>query len=312
MMLTQFDSSWHPSRERVEAWRHAVGHYFYTGTRVPHGSERFQAQLAAKSVGGITILETHLSSMNTRCDIRHLPQNDRNLFFVSLMLAGRATLRSHWGDLVQDSGEIVTWGVNTSHHWESEGPIHSLCFKVPSTLLSDADRKLMTQPNKLQSRMPVHSLIGSMMRSISEVSWRSDSTIAHRLRVAFLYTLLSGLEVSQAGLERREDDLLRAAHQYILSRLGDQDLTATLVARALNVSVRTLQRMFAANGTTVVTWIIRQRLEHSRHLLSAGACRGISDVALMCGFKSFSHFSRAFKAAYGVSPVKMTHGALGQ
>jgi AraC-like DNA-binding protein len=49
-------------------------------------------------------------------------------------------------------------------------------------------------------------------------------------------------------------------------------------------------------------WLLQKRLEYSAVLLK-NPTLNVSQVALDCGFEDFSHFSRAFKQKFGVSPV---------
>ena len=49
-------------------------------------------------------------------------------------------------------------------------------------------------------------------------------------------------------------------------------------------------------------WLLQKRLEYSAVLLKNPA-RNVSQVALDCGFEDLSHFSRAFKDKFGVSPA---------
>jgi len=54
-------------------------------------------------------------------------------------------------------------------------------------------------------------------------------------------------------------------------------------------------------GMTPHAWLLRLRLEHACALLSRGA-QSIADVAQGVGFYDQSHFNRAFRQAFGVSP----------
>jgi AraC-like DNA-binding protein len=55
--------------------------------------------------------------------------------------------------------------------------------------------------------------------------------------------------------------------------------------------------------TTPGKWLIRRRLEYGRNLL-AGSRKNISEIVEECGFESPTHFSRAFKSAFGVQPLQ--------
>jgi AraC-like DNA-binding protein len=57
-------------------------------------------------------------------------------------------------------------------------------------------------------------------------------------------------------------------------------------------------------------WLLQKRLEYSAVLLKNPALN-VSEVALDCGFEDLSHFSRAFKEKFGISPAnyrKETYG----
>jgi AraC-like DNA-binding protein len=49
-------------------------------------------------------------------------------------------------------------------------------------------------------------------------------------------------------------------------------------------------------------WLLQKRLDYSAVLLKNPALN-VSQVALDCGFEDLSHFSRAFKEKFGVSPA---------
>lgn len=73
------------------------------------------------------------------------------------------------------------------------------------------------------------------------------------------------------------------------------------VARALNVSVRTLQRKLVASGTTFrkVSDTVRRRLAEG---YLADPAVSIAEVAFMLGFSDQSSFNRAFRRWTGESP----------
>ncbi len=97
---------------------------------------------------------------------------------------------------------------------------------------------------------------------------------------------------------------LARVKDHVLRHLGDQDLSPERIAAAHHVSVRHLHKLFRFEGVTVTRWIQRQRLDMCRRDLGRPAAgrATVAAVAARWGFASASHFSRAFRAAYGVSP----------
>lgn len=101
----------------------------------------------------------------------------------------------------------------------------------------------------------------------------------------------------------------KAAHmhkicQTIETMLGDPDLTAQKVADSNGVSLRYLQKLFAGSGLTFVNYLRTRRLERCRADIASPlyAHQSITQICFRWGFNSSSHFSRAFRDQYGVSP----------
>ncbi|MGW4380998.1 AraC-like ligand-binding domain-containing protein [Kitasatospora sp. NPDC004531] len=101
---------------------------------------------------------------------------------------------------------------------------------------------------------------------------------------------------SAASLERIKDHILR--------NLRDPGLTPSAIAAANHVSVRFLHKLFQQEGTTVGAWIRSRRLERCGRDLRRPTTEqlGVAGVARRWGFVNSSHFSRAFREAYGMTP----------
>ncbi|MFB7673070.1 helix-turn-helix domain-containing protein [Kitasatospora purpeofusca] len=99
--------------------------------------------------------------------------------------------------------------------------------------------------------------------------------------------------------------------EYILRRLGDPALTPEGIAAAHHFSVRYLHKLYQYEGVTVGRWIQRRRLEMCRRELARPSARPatVAGVAKRWGFVSTSHFSRVFRAAYGVTPREWQAGS---
>jgi AraC-like DNA-binding protein len=88
-------------------------------------------------------------------------------------------------------------------------------------------------------------------------------------------------------------------------QLTDPELDVDAIARACGMSVRSVHRAFAAHPAgTVSAYVWQRRLNRcAADLRDAGqAHRPITDICMSWGFNSTSHFSRLFKAEFGVSP----------
>jgi transcriptional regulator GlxA family with amidase domain len=100
----------------------------------------------------------------------------------------------------------------------------------------------------------------------------------------------------------------------VLSRMEeavDIPIPRKELARAAGISARQLDRLFHLNvGQGVARYYHELRL-HRAHKLLMQTELSVIDVAVACGFVSASHFSRSYKAFFGVSPRLGRKGAKG-
>jgi AraC-like DNA-binding protein len=103
---------------------------------------------------------------------------------------------------------------------------------------------------------------------------------------------------------REQSELVHRVRAYVDTRLWDRSLTPATVAEAQHISVRYLHKLFEGQGSTIGRWIQHRRLEEARRELAAPESAGltVSAVARRWGFANATHFSRSFRAAYGMSP----------
>ncbi|MET8700138.1 helix-turn-helix domain-containing protein [Kitasatospora sp. NPDC004723] len=98
--------------------------------------------------------------------------------------------------------------------------------------------------------------------------------------------------------------ILARIRDHIEENLADPELSPASIARSQHISVRYLHKLFQQDGTTVGQWVRGRRLEACRRDLERPTRRqsSVAAVAHRWGFVSHSHFSRAFREAYGVPP----------
>jgi AraC-like DNA-binding protein len=96
--------------------------------------------------------------------------------------------------------------------------------------------------------------------------------------------------------------LVRAAEDLAEQLLEDPDLSPELIAAALHVSLRTLQRSFATTTESLSAYIRRRRLAEASRMLLVARPPSISEVASRWHFSDSSHFVRTFKQQHGCTP----------
>nr|WP_241188096.1 GlxA family transcriptional regulator [Pseudohalocynthiibacter aestuariivivens] len=114
-----------------------------------------------------------------------------------------------------------------------------------------------------------------------------------------------GFLANQLGIRHR--NLVLAID--IMQSNTEDPLPPAEVARAAGTSTRQLERHFSRYlGTSPNRYYLQLRLEKARSLL-AQTDLPLTEISLLCGFKAPSHFSKAYRKAYGVPPSRDTGGA---
>jgi len=129
----------------------------------------------------------------------------------------------------------------------------------------------------------------------------------HDLLVLCLDTHADSREMAQAGGLRAAR--LERAKAIIRRNIAEPELSADFVARALNMSPRSLQRLFESADISFSGYVTLERvaLAHTQLTDAANKDRSIADIALDCGFGDVSYFNRKFREQYDKSPSAVRH-----
>jgi AraC-like DNA-binding protein len=100
---------------------------------------------------------------------------------------------------------------------------------------------------------------------------------------------------------------LRAAKSIARRNLANPSLSASFIAGHLNISPRSLQRLFEADGTTFTGFVTAERIAKAHAALndSEKFDLSVAEIALESGFGDISYFNRKFKVRYGASPSEV-------
>jgi AraC-like DNA-binding protein len=92
-----------------------------------------------------------------------------------------------------------------------------------------------------------------------------------------------------------------AVLDQIARRFHDPGLSVTVVANALRISPRYVQRLLETAGTSFTAQVTELRLQQALKLLLESELR-ITDVAMEAGFSDVSYFNRLFRSRFGSTP----------
>jgi AraC-like DNA-binding protein len=123
-----------------------------------------------------------------------------------------------------------------------------------------------------------------------------------------VYDLLGALFAPShpSPVSRHADKLFARIRGVVKDGFADPDFGPREVAAVAGISLRYLQKLFTAHGSTCCELIYSLRLDHAAHLVHRrallGASQPLSDIAYACGFRDYAHFARKFRQRFGCAP----------
>jgi AraC-like DNA-binding protein len=307
-MIEQFDTSAVNARERL-AYYHDVICRLYCHVDLPAFSDsgdHFRARVTQKPIASLgvgDIAAPGLQYTRTSIDLSRTPSDE---FLASLLVEGSASLEQSGRQTTQKVGDIVLYDTARAFKYSFSSDYRIVLLKIPRKQmlcrLSDAERLTAIA---LDGKSAMGALAGAVIQGAANVNADLEPCAASKLAASVIDIFAASIETEFRGVKgmpERHGDILERAKNYIQANLGDSELDVEMVSNAIGVSRRTLNRIFAAHGTTAARWLWQKRLEASHTTLTEGRSQHIADVAIACGFSDFSHFSRAFKKTYGIAP----------
>lgn len=97
---------------------------------------------------------------------------------------------------------------------------------------------------------------------------------------------------------------LRRVREFVEAHLADKIVLEDLSLLLGLDRFRFLKLFRRSTGMTPHAWLLRMRLEKAVALINADRTMPITNIAHDVGFFDQSHFTRAFRKAYGVSPSR--------
>jgi AraC-like DNA-binding protein len=311
---TAFSTSEVVPAKRLAYWREMILDAFVPLDVAPldssGGQRDFSGSVSTREIGGLRIARVTASPMAATRSTRHIATSTEDDYFVALHLRGIARATQDGRGLALHPGDIALFDSTRPYliEFQHTGAFEHLIFRVPRAQL---DARCAGLERATAVRVPFDSGEGTLtapyLRSLASLKSVAGNESAERLAESgldLLATAIAAASCLTTDPESRERARFNELQRYVLSRLGDPQLSPSSVASAQFMSVRQLHRLFANGETTFGSFVRGERLRRcARDLSDPRLARlPVADIAAQWGYRNPAHFTRAFTAQFGVGP----------
>ena len=203
--------------------------------------------------------------------------------------------------IITDSSQISAW--------DFKSRFGQLTLRIPYSRIAE---HLLTPSDLVGRYLPAENTLNSLavdfIKSVAKKNAQltaTESSLAIRHILQLIASAATAFKPFEAPTYLRvKESLLKQVKEYIDTNLYKSSLGPKDIAEAMNISVRQLHNLFTNEAESVLNFIYRRRLELCCEFLvcQSHMRTSITQIAFLCGFENASHFSRRFKAYFGMSP----------
>jgi len=296
----------YPVRAQYEAWRRALNLSHLEWELDPASEPAFGARVRQRTLDDVRVVDCRCDPCLGRRGRMQTGRGNDAYFGILFELEGREVIRQDGNEAILRAGDFVMWDSEREMEFKVLDPLHKLTLLIPKprmkAFLGDGERYAGLV---VSGSARVDGLASEALRRLARDFVGMDEGAATTV-IDPVLSLLSATLMSRRPVPKVSAghlDSFRTFCRYIEQNLGDESLSPSRVAAAHRTSLRYLHLVFAEQGASVAQWMRQRRLSHCHRELSQ-VRRGetITEVAFRWGFNDMAHFSRTFKAQYGVSP----------
>jgi AraC-like DNA-binding protein len=304
---TSFNFSNLDIKERYDIWRESIAVIFEFDSKSKIPPEVFNAELTTRHFSSILLNTTKTQGQYFNRSQKLIAQDGMDHCWLQMLVKGSTSI------------QIGSKGANLKLY---EGDIFLIDFSQPFHLLTSnfEDINLIIPRDVIKKHLPniekyhgailpastgFAKILGSHLTMLKQLA--HTITTAEAGIIAEGVAHLAGFYFSQKFIPKDDYSIHIATQEgircYILSNLGNPNLSPLTIAQHFKMSRAYLYRMFPEKG--ISAYIHEQRLKKAyRELSRNGSARSISEIAFDLGFNSESHFSRSFRKLFQLSPTE--------
>jgi AraC-like DNA-binding protein len=291
-------------KDRVSYWVDAVCDTFVHLDCTLGSDASFFGEIRDASVGALRIGTVTSTAQSVSRSPRQIARAPAELCFLVIQERGRGYVSQDGREAELRPGDLAFFDSTRPHTLTFDGNFsqHVLHMCRPS-LMQCLGRSEPFTAMRIDGRTGIGGLLSPFLRELPRVLPRFPAGIHERVSENLLNLAATALLSIGNTTPTSAAQTLARVKLWIEAHLGER-LSSERIAAGCKISVRHLNRLFSAEGTSLMAHVWERRLMRCHRDLTSPAMRGrsITEIAFAAGFLDLSHFSRAYRARYGCTP----------
>lgn len=297
-------------RERFSYWHEVACETLVPHEATPNDEASFAAMLCAGRIGDLELISFENTAMSVARTRLNCSRHDNDDLFFCQQLSGNLEIRQAGRAAVLAKGDMVLIDPLLPYSGNFGSGSKLLVLKLGREDLrarigsTDAFLGLSSSAGSGGSEEQLAEFMATLPRWAGNISASTGEIMQ-----TFCLDLVANAVGNFAGSNRANVSATRASTLMAVRmaterRLRDPELTPAKIAASLGITVRYANLLLSAEGTSLSRLVLSRRLERCRSALDdpSQASRTLSEIAYGWGFSDMTHFSRTFKAAFGMVP----------
>ena len=279
-------------------------------------SDAFLGHLGAATAGDLHLLSLDATAHSVHRTPSRIERSREDYLKFTLVERGTAMIVQDGRDTMLAAGDMAIYDTSRPYSLLFDEDVHLSILMFPRTLLHvPAEVISRTTAMRLAGASGVGAMVRPYLASLVAQAGEVDARTAGRLArnaVDMVGTLVESTLTSLPHTAAAHRDVMHRILGYIDDHLTSPGLAPAQIAAAHFISLRHLHGLFSEYGASVSTVIRTRRLERCYDELVDPRQAGcsVSAIAMANGFVDSAHFSRLFRAHFGVPPSTVRDRAL--
>ncbi|MGZ5013917.1 MAG: AraC-like ligand-binding domain-containing protein [Methylobacter sp.] len=297
-----------PQRERVDWLREVICREYANVEIISPAHANLSQELAIYPWGSLQLSTIQSSAISLERLSREPHLNSQDAYFAVMLLSGDYLLEQNGREVLLQPGDMTIYDATRPHRIHCPGEFTKLILSIPRIVLRDRVAGIdRCTALRIPGTQGIGCIAANFLRSsaihVDQLQAHEFSSISdHALDLLTL--AITSVRPVDFNLSRSQSVSLNRIKTFIEKNLQDADLDTGVIVRYGGLSARYINHLFEDEGTSLIRYVWKRRLENCRKdmLNPAYAGHRLSDIAFRWGFNDTAHFSRAFRQQFGCSP----------